>query len=156
MGEEASDQTASAGQGAHAAKVGALLQEYGQLSRRLVRRHMKALGLTAAESRTMIYISVNAGIVQGRLAELMDVQPIVLTRVVDALEAGGIAERRTSEADRRVRKLYLTRRGSALVRQVRAFNDCLDQEITSRLSPEALESLASTLLQVNRRFREMT
>jgi len=118
-----------------------------------MRREMKSLGLTVTEARTLVYVVFNPGIVQRRLAEIMDLQPIVLTRIIDSFEAKGFAERRTSDEDRRVRRIYLTNRGRNLARRVRAFSESLDREITIRLSAEALQSLGTALRDANQSLR---
>ncbi|MDB5425831.1 MAG: transcriptional regulator [Phenylobacterium sp.] len=135
--------------------VAALLRENGHLGRQLFRRRMKALDLTAAEARTMMYIGANPGIVQGRLAELLEVQPIALTRVIDGLAAAGEVERRLSGDDRRVRLLFLTPKGRGLVRRLHETHDDLNRAITSRLSEADLARFASALADVNAALRQM-
>ena len=52
------------------------------------------------------------GLKQSELAEMLDLQPITLTRLVDRLCANGLIERRADPNDRRAKRLYLTpRRG---------------------------------------------
>src|SRR5207249_3274829 len=49
------------------------------------------------------------------LAEMLDLQPITLTRLVDRLCANGLIERRPDMADRRVKRLYLTAQARPLM-----------------------------------------
>jgi MarR family transcriptional regulator for hemolysin len=135
--------------------VAALLRENGRLSRQLFRRRMKALELTAAEARAMMYIGANPGIAQARLAELLDVQPIALTRVVDGLEAATLAERRLQDGDRRLRLLHLTAKGEQMVKRLHETHDTLNRAITSRLSDEDLAHFAAALAGVNAALRQL-
>lgn len=135
--------------------VAALLRENGHLSRQLFRRRMKALDLTAAEARTLMYIGANPGIVQGRLAALLEVQPIALTRVIDGLAAEGQVERRLHESDRRLRLMFLTPKGQGLARRLHETHETLNRAITSRLSEEDLTHFASALSDVNASLRQM-
>jgi len=48
------------------------------------------------------------GLKQTELAEMLDLQPITLTRLVDRLCANGLIERRPDPNDRRAKRLYLT------------------------------------------------
>ena len=48
------------------------------------------------------------GLKQAELAEMLDLQPITLTRLVDRLCANGMIERRADPNDRRAKRLYLT------------------------------------------------
>jgi DNA-binding MarR family transcriptional regulator len=50
----------------------------------------------------------------GRMAELLRCDPSNVTGIVDALEERGLAERKPSEADRRVKVVELTARGRKL------------------------------------------
>jgi MarR family transcriptional regulator for hemolysin len=48
------------------------------------------------------------GLKQSELAEMLDLQPITLTRLLDRLCASGLIERRPDPNDRRANRLYLT------------------------------------------------
>lgn len=50
----------------------------------------------------------------GEIAELLRCDPSNVTGIADALEARGLARRRPSEADRRVKELALTAKGERL------------------------------------------
>ena len=63
--------------------------------------------LTMAQARVLVYVSRCEGIRQIDLAELLDVQPITLTRLIDQLVSGGVLERRADPKDRRAFQLYL-------------------------------------------------
>jgi MarR family transcriptional regulator, transcriptional regulator for hemolysin len=56
---------------------------------------------------------------QACLADLLELQPITLTRLVDRLEAAGWVERRADPADRRVPRLYLTAKAAPLLDHTR-------------------------------------
>ena len=48
------------------------------------------------------------GINQGGLAEILEVEPITVCRMVDRLQEAGLVERRPDPADRRSWRLHLT------------------------------------------------
>jgi MarR family transcriptional regulator for hemolysin len=48
------------------------------------------------------------GLKQSELAEMLDLQPITLTRLLDRLGDSGLIERRPDPHDRRVNRLFLT------------------------------------------------
>nr|NMF95813.1 MarR family transcriptional regulator [Aromatoleum toluolicum] len=64
--------------------------------------------LTLARARMLIHLERNEGIRQVDLAELLEIQPMTLVRMVDQLASEGLVERRTDPADRRAHRLYLT------------------------------------------------
>lgn len=136
-------------------RVSTLLRDNGHLFRQAFRRRLKALEVTSGEARTLMYLRASEGVPQARLAEILEVQPIALTRVVDRLEASGWVERRLSESDRRVRLLVLTTEGRRLVRRLHQLSDELVREITARLGDEEVARLGEALEGMNAALRQV-
>lgn len=80
--------------------------------------HMKPLGLSRAKWRVMAYVSRTPGISQTDLAESIECSRMAITSLLDRMQAGGLIERRVVEDDRRVRAVFLTDSGRALVRKM--------------------------------------
>jgi len=55
----------------------------------------------------LIWLERQPGLSQKELAELIEVEPITVARIVDRLEARGMVERRADPADRRIWRLHL-------------------------------------------------
>jgi DNA-binding MarR family transcriptional regulator len=96
-----------------------------------------------------MYLRANEGAAQARLAEELEVQPIALTRVIDRLEGAGLVERRLSDTDRRVRLLFTTTSGKALVRRLFQLHEELNSEITASLSEDDMARLGAALEAIN-------
>lgn len=64
--------------------------------------------LTLAQSRALIYVARHEGIRQVELADMLEVRPITLTRLVDQLAEDGLVERRPDPADRRAYRIFPT------------------------------------------------
>ncbi len=79
---------------------------------RLLRTHadQKAsqFGMTRAQWAVLARIERNQGLKQNELAEMLDLQPITLTRLIDRLCESGLIERRACPRDRRAKLLFLT------------------------------------------------
>jgi len=58
------------------------------------------------------------GLKQADVAELMEMQPITLMRLIDKLCKAGLIERRGDETDRRINRLYLTGAARPLLAQL--------------------------------------
>jgi len=58
--------------------------------------------MTRAQWAVLARLEYNEGLKQSELAEMLDLQPITLTRLVDRLCASGLIERRADPDDRRV------------------------------------------------------
>jgi MarR family transcriptional regulator for hemolysin len=130
-------------------RVTTLLRDNGHLFRQAFRRRLKALPVTPAEARALMYLRGDEGIAQARLAEELEVQPIALSRAVDGLEKAGLVERRLSGADRRLRLLFTTAPGKAMVRRLFQLHDELNSQITSSLTDDEIVQLAAALETIN-------
>lgn len=87
---------------------GFLISDVARLLRHRFDQRAQSLGLTRTQWRALGQIGRQEGIYQAALAELLEVEPITLARLIDRLEAGGFVERRNDPADRRTWRLYLT------------------------------------------------
>ena len=87
-------------------------------------------------------LSRNEGINQGGLAELLEVEPITLCRMVDRLEEAGLVERRRDPADRRAWQLFLTDKSRPLLDELRAIADELIDAGARRRSTPAQRDAA--------------
>ena len=88
--------------------LGFLLADVSRLMRRAFQQRLAGSELTLAQARTLVYIARHQGIRQVELAELLEIQPITLARLIDQLAANGLVERRSDPADRRAYQLFLT------------------------------------------------
>ena len=112
------------------------------ISRRYVQRfeeRARALGLTLPQCRVLVQLSNREGMSQAELAELVDLEPMTLVRVLDRMEADGWVERCSDPADRRARCLYLTAAGRPLVADVWRLVDLTRSESVAGLSPVQTE-----------------
>src|SRR3954451_24476585 len=64
--------------------------------------------MTRAQWAVLARLEHAEGLEQSELAEMLDLQPITLTRLVDRLCANGMVERRPDPSDRRAKRLHLT------------------------------------------------
>ena len=99
---------------------GFLLYDSARLLRRDFDRRARAIGLTRAQWSVLAHLSRNEGISQAGLAEILDIEPITLVRLLDRLEESGWVERRPHPTDRRVYTLYVTAKAWPVIDQIRA------------------------------------
>jgi DNA-binding MarR family transcriptional regulator len=110
--------------------IGTLLAQVSRLLRRSFDERARGMGVTRPQWQVMSLLRLNAGSNQGNLAEMLEVEPITLGRMIDRLQDAQLVERRPDPADRRAWRLHLTGKGQAL----------LDQ-----LMPSAMETLDSAM-----------
>src|SRR6516164_2480100 len=90
--------------------LGFVLNDVARLMRKRFEQRARAaaLGLTRAQAAVLAYLARQEGINQAALAQLLELEPITLARLLDRLQAAGLVERRPDPKDRRAHLLYLT------------------------------------------------
>lgn len=125
--------------------LGLLISDVSRLMRRRFDDRARAIGLTRAQWRTLVVLSRNEGSNQGKLADLLDVEPITLCRMVDRLEEAGHVERRRDPADRRAWLIYLTNAAHPLLADIRVIADAVFEDAMAGLDEPAREKLYDAL-----------
>jgi len=127
--------------------IGALLHEVARLMRRRFERRARQSGLTLTrhQARALMSIARQEGLSQAAIATLLDIEPIALVRMLDRLNEEGLVERRPHPTDRRIRTLWLTPAGWAVVERVLALNAAVREEACAGISPAAREMLMRAL-----------
>lgn len=85
-----------------------LINDVARLLRTYADQEARRYGTTRAQWALLVSLERNEGLKQSELADMLDVQPITLTRLVDRLCANGMIERRPDPEDRRAKRLFLT------------------------------------------------
>lgn len=85
-----------------------LINDVARMLRTYADQRARQLGITRAQWAVMARLEHAEGLKQSELAEMLDLQPITLTRLVDRLCANGMIERRPDPNDRRAKRLHLT------------------------------------------------
>src|SRR5262245_55200934 len=89
-------------------KLGFLIHDSARLLRKRFETKGSAYGLSAAQWRLLVRLVKEEGVAQARLAELLEIEPISVSRLLDRMEEGGWIERRQDAGDRRVRMIFPT------------------------------------------------
>jgi DNA-binding MarR family transcriptional regulator len=89
--------------------LGFLVADISRLMRRAFERGLSGSSLTLAQARALVYVARNEDIRQVELAELLEVQPMTLARLIDQLETAGFVERRLDPDDRRAYRIHPTK-----------------------------------------------
>src|SRR5882757_1686102 len=92
----------------NAPTLGFLLHDVARLLRRRFEQNARGSGLTRSQWQVLAYLAQNEGINQSGLADLLEIEPITLGRIVDKLQVLRLVERRPDPSDRRVWLLHLT------------------------------------------------
>jgi len=99
--------------------LGFLLADVSRMMRRAFNKHIEGCGsLTLAQARALIYISRHEGIRQSHLADMLEILPITLTRLIDQLVNDGLVERKPDPNDRRAHKIFITEQAPPTLKSI--------------------------------------
>ncbi|HZG26850.1 DNA-binding transcriptional regulator, MarR family [Ensifer adhaerens] len=113
--------------------IGIVVHDVARLMRKRFEQRARHLGLTRSQWQTLALLSRNEGVNQKSLAEMQEIEPITLMRLIDKLSERGLVERRKHETDRRIWLLYMTDEARGLLEEMR--------ELGTETREEALEGI---------------
>lgn len=128
--------------------IGFLLHDVARLMRRRFEQNARDLGLTRAQYKVLAHLARNEGIHQGALAEILETEPITLTRILDRLERAGLIERLNHPHDRRVRLLRLTEAAHPLLETIFSIGARTQGEAMDGISGEERDRLFDILFRM--------
>lgn len=88
--------------------LGFLLADVVRLLRAEFNRRARCHGVTLAQAKVLLRLTREPGMRQVELAEVLEIAPMTLVRLLDQLVRAGHVERRPDPADRRAFRLYVT------------------------------------------------
>lgn len=134
---------------------GFLLHDIARLMGKRFEQRARPLGLSRAQWRALAHLQRSEGVNQSRLAELLELEPISVARLIDRMEQAGFVERRKDPADRRAHRLYLTSRAGPLLQQGRALGDAVRGEAFAGFSESERETVTDLLVRIRSNLSEV-
>jgi len=125
--------------------LGFLLHDVARLLRKRFEQNARGSGLTRSQWQVLAYLAQNEGINQSGLADLLEIEPITLGRIVDKLQTLALIERHPHPSDRRVWLLHLTPAARSKLTQLRRLGDVTRGEALTGVSEADRERLLKTL-----------
>src|SRR5215475_14144595 len=131
----------------------AQLVESSRLLRNYIDHRSKERGTTRAQWIVLFRLRQNEGLSQVDLAEVLELQPISLVRLLDRLVEHGLLERRPDPKDRRANKLHLTRAGRRLVDDLDSLRDSIATDVLREIPTDAIRTSLETLVDIKDRIK---
>jgi len=125
--------------------VGFLISDVSRLMRRRFDERARRIGVTRTQWRTLTLLKRHEGINQGGMADLLEVEPITLSRMIDRLEEANLVERRPDPADRRAWQIFLTPKALPILDQLRVLAGDVIETALSGLDEDQREQLMASL-----------
>ena len=129
-----------------------LMHDVARMMRTRFDQRARAYGMTRAQWVVLARLARQPGITQNEMANLCEVEPITVGRLVDRLEARGLIERRMDPADRRIRRLHLLAASQPILDEILRYKNSLFEEITAGLDEKTLETVVGTLLHMKEKL----
>ena len=128
--------------------IGYLIADLSRLFGRVFDRRAAHLGLTRVQWRALKRIHQSEGITQSELADLLDMEPIAVGRVIDRLQKAAFVERRSDPDDRRVWRLHLLPQSDAVMHDIEAVATSVREDCLAGIDPDELATAMKVLGQV--------
>ena len=131
-----------------------ILPEIGETAhalRKAFTRRAASVGVTGAQWKVLFKLTLKPGLRQTDLADLLDIEPITLTRIIDRLQEAGLVERTPDPTDRRAWRLHVTAKAQPVVGKLRAIADEMTAEAFAGIDPKDIEVTRKVLAQVRER-----
>ena len=129
------------------------LGELYRLLRVYADKEASRFGITRAQWAVLSKVERSEGMKQSELAELLEMQPITLTRLIDKLCDSSWIERRGDENDRRVNRLFLKKAGRQLLGKLSGLRSELTATALNGISPADAQRLLSQMEAIKENVR---
>jgi MarR family transcriptional regulator for hemolysin len=134
----------------------AQLVESSRLLRNYIDGRAKVRGTTRAQWIVLFRLRQQEGLSQVDLADVLELQPISLVRLLDRLVEHGLLERRPDPRDRRANRLFLTRTGHQLVDDLDSLRDDIATDLLRDVPSHAIQTSLATLRGLKERIKGFT
>lgn len=121
------------------------LHDVARLLRTLGDQRAREVNMTRAQWAVLKRLEMTQGAKQSELAELLDLQPITLARLIDKLCDLGLVERRDDPNDRRANRLYLTAKAAPVLVRLNALGERLIGQALDGLDASKIATLTKSM-----------
>jgi MarR family transcriptional regulator, transcriptional regulator for hemolysin len=132
------------------------LVETSRLLRNYIDHRAKTRGTTRAQWIVLFCLREQEGLSQVDLADVLELQPISLVRLLDRLVEHGLVERRADPRDRRANRLFLTASGRQLADDLDSLRNAIATDVLQEVPTAALETSLKTLRDVKDRIKTVS
>ena len=121
------------------------IMDVARLLKTYADQRARQLGISRAQWAVLVRIDRHEGLKQTELADILDLQPISLTRLLDRLAENGLIERRADPNDRRANRLYLKPAAKPLLDRLADLGADMMETVLDGLSTTSIERMLKEL-----------
>jgi MarR family transcriptional regulator, transcriptional regulator for hemolysin len=131
------------------------LVESSRFLRNYIDHRAKGRGTTRAQWIVLFRLRDQEGLSQVDLADVLELQPISLVRLLDRLVEHGLVQRRSDPRDRRANRLFLTPAGRQLADDLDSLRDAIAIDVLQDVPAASVESSLKTLRDIKERIKTL-
>jgi DNA-binding MarR family transcriptional regulator len=131
-----------------------LLSDLARAVRTRADARARAYGMTRAQWMILVRLERQPGMSQNELAQLVEVEPITVGRLIDRLEGRGFVERRPDPSDRRIWRLHLTTAAEPMLKEIAHARAELNAILVAGIPQKTLDATIDCLLIMKANFAE--
>ena len=131
-----------------------ILNDVARMLRTYADHKAAQFGITRAQWVVLVRLDRSEGLKQSELAEVLDLQPISLTRLLDKLCECGLIERRPDPVDRRAKRLFLTPAARPLLEKLGDLGEELMATALAGVEAASVERMIGELGTVKENLRQ--
>jgi MarR family transcriptional regulator, transcriptional regulator for hemolysin len=130
------------------------LNDVARMLRTYADQKAAQFGITRAQWVVLVRLDRSEGLKQSELAEMLELQPISLTRLLDKLSDSGLIERRADPIDRRAKRLFLTPAARPLLEKLGELGEELMATALAGVQRESVELMVAQFGVVKENLRQ--
>jgi MarR family transcriptional regulator for hemolysin len=130
------------------------LNDVARMLRTYADHKARQFGMTRAQWVVLARLDRFEGLKQSELAEMLDLQPISLTRLLDRLCESGLIERRADPNDRRAKRLFLMPAARPLLEQLTSLGEEMMTTALAGVDRDSVEKMVGQLATVKENLRQ--
>jgi MarR family transcriptional regulator for hemolysin len=136
-------------------EFGFILNDVARLLRTYADYKAAQFGITRAQWAVLVRLERSEGLNQTELADMLDLQPITLTRLLDKLSDSSLIERRPDPGDRRAKRLFLTPAARPLLKRLAELGAESKTSTLAGIEHDGIEKMVSQLALVKENLRRL-
>jgi MarR family transcriptional regulator for hemolysin len=132
------------------------LSDVARMLKTLFDQEARKFGMTRAQWGVLLRLERSEGLKQSELADVLEIQPITLTRLIDRLCDSGLIERRNDPADRRAKRLFLTPAARPLLDRLSKLASEIMEQTLRGVDRDAIAAMTAQLIDIKENVRQAT
>ena len=137
-------------------RIGFLVHDVSRLRQTVFDQAMRPYGVTRAQWWALAQLTRHdpaGGMTQAELARLLGLGKVATGAMVGRLEVAGLVSRRPDAADRRLNRVFVTRRGSRVLERMIAVGRALNDRLLDGMDSDDIEAADRVLSALGSRLR---